>query len=88
MKTPALESFLIKLRAFRPLRLQQKCFRVKFSKFFITSFFKNTSGGCFWELVYMVTQSFSREVQFYEVVGIIHGGGYFRGFMAFEKLRY
>ena len=36
----------------------------------------------------MVTQSFLREVRFHEVVGTIQGGGYFRGFIAFEKLRY
>ena len=29
-----------------------------------------------------------REVRFYGVVGIIHGGAYFRGFIAFEKLKY
>ena len=68
-------------------RLQHKCFRVKFPKFLITSFLQKTSGSCFWELVYITTQNFLREVWFYGVVGIIHGGPYFRGFIAFEKLR-
>ena len=36
----------------------------------------------------MITQTFFREVRFYGVLGIIHGGAYFRGFIAFEKLKY
>ena len=35
----------------------------------------------------MVTEIFLREVQFYGMVGIIHGGTFFRGFIVFEKLK-
>ena len=34
----------------------------------------------------MLTQIFLIKVRFYGVVGITHGGAYFRGFIAFEKL--
>ena len=50
---PASESFLINLQAWSPgtlsKRFQQKCFHfpVKFAKFLITPFLRNTSGGCF-----------------------------------------
>ena len=49
---------------------------------------QNTSGDCFWELVYMITENFLIKVRFYGVVGITHGGAYFRCFIAFEKLQY
>ena len=64
-------------------KLQHRCFCMKFPKFLITSFLQSTSGGYFWELVwYMVTLKSLREVQFYRVVGIIHGG---LGFVVFEN---
>ena len=36
----------------------------------------------------MLTQNFLREMSFYGVVVIIHEGTYFRGFIAFEKLKH
>ena len=36
----------------------------------------------------MITQNVLREVRFYGVVGIIHGGVYYPGFIAFEELKY
>ena len=36
----------------------------------------------------MISQFFLREMLFYGVVGIIHEGAYFSGFIAFEKLKY
>ena len=48
--------FLIKWQAWRPTtllkkRLWHKRFPVNFAKFLKTPFFKNTSGGCFWQSV-------------------------------------
>ena len=36
----------------------------------------------------MITQNFLKEMPFYGVLGIIHEGAYFRGFIVFEKLKY
>ena len=43
-------SFLIKI--FKK-RLQHRCFPVKFTKFLITTFLQNTSGGCFRITIYL-----------------------------------
>ena len=45
--------FLIKLQVWRPASLlkRDRCFPMKFAKFFWNTFFlQNTSGGCFWLL--------------------------------------
>ena len=62
---------------------------LNFPNFLEDLFSQNNSGGCFWELllIYMLTQTFLRVVLFYGVVGIIHGGAYFHGFIASEKLK-
>ena len=67
-------------------RLQHRCFRVKFSKCLRTSFLQNISGGCFWELAYILTQHFLREVRFYRMVGIIDGGSWFHSIWKIEVL--
>ena len=41
-----------------------------------------------WYTVYMITQKFLKEMSFYGVVGIMHEGAYFCGFIAFENLKY
>ena len=60
-KHMCLSLFLIKLQAGRPAtRLQRRCFPVKFAKFLRTPFLQNTSGGCFYLLVFQNLNNVTR----------------------------